>query len=991
MVSNSTDPSEQIKEQSNASVLSPGATEPIRGESATGSLALLPRQLQRQLPSLLDAEFEDNLLNVSLNNDDSALTLCSLFLSDKKTRRLDEYSNVPREKLLSILNVISESLTNSEDDFAYFRHIANSGGDLQKYICERESLGARSFKFMKYIMRIKNYSPTLSDIDSLLSKWGTEIYISRYNLKNESIEVSQTQLDAYMRIKEIAIECCDHDYMRLICGLFDDIHHRNQNVNPFIFLCAPSGSGKSILAYNLSTAPFPLLYFVYNSKWDKDKTQDLYLPFEILSKKLRKVVRADIEILLGNNYFAEKVNTDALADLTEVKLNTVHFFVWLFEKLVGMKGEGDTYDWMKIQLSLKRYEEGQLSINEGNIRLRAIDILHPLVTIFDECIIDRVTSDPKREETEFVFLRSTLRLLKLIPMFAGTDAESSNFCTQWFSNSREKDRIILWCKVINDLPRFAVNRLRRLCLQILDQTNQREAFAPILNFLQKSYVYENPYLIQLCLDHLLEASLASTCHNVLDLLNGMILDVFDTFYVQKKSPSAFTRGQLEYITHFSWLNNQLIVNKFNEGCINKHLAFLNGVQIEKGKPYFDLKLKSSLQYYLRPNEVKNRKRMAREIPFTPRAIFSPFQKSPLTGLVLFGIDSAYNIDNIQPSLLDDLFRDADSIVNISSLDAVIEHFWQEKDMSSGKFIERVYTTAVVVASRVSGPSGCSFSAFIDRLVREFHTARDGSPKSRIQKDIVEIIADLPSVIVNDAVFGDKWIPLVSPMSVDEWPQCAVDLLLTASNGQCRLGTFQFSTGNEVVDHVIFEMNVAASVNLIEDEMKMILPEYHEKKAAKTLKVFSEWGKPLKVKKEAIKRIALVTECKQYANNLSMSCINDIITRKFDKLHNWSLLKELNVRACNLFIIFTLHASDFSKTSPGSEQFITEINKKKYRLWHLTKTVDGVFEVQLVSGQMHMFDSEVKEVVILPLNTIVGNDFIFGLYPDVLNLESLRIV
>lgn len=57
------------------------------------------------------------------------------------------------------------------------------------------------------------------------------------------------------------------------------------------------------------------------------------------------------------------------------------------------------------------------------------------------------------------------------------------------------------------------------------------------------------------------------------------------------------------------------------------------------------------------------------------------------------------------------------------------------------------------------------------------------------------------------MFGSKSIPLISPIPIAEWPQSAVELLLKASNGECRLGTFQFSTGQGSVDHVVFEMNI----------------------------------------------------------------------------------------------------------------------------------------------------------------------------------------
>lgn len=376
---------------------------------------------------------------------------------------------------------------------------------------------------------------------------------------------------------------------------------------------------------------------------------------------------------------------------------------------------------------------------------------------------------------------------------------------------------------------------------------------------------------------------------------------------------------------------------------------------EDGKPYFDL---ISQYSQIRSSADRNLKfRPQNTWDVLKSSILSPFQDAPLTGLVLFGLDSAMRDKAFEPPFILETYHPISSIDNVTSVEAAIEQQKFQKYETIEELLSRIYNAAVIVASRINGPYGCRFTVFLSCLVRELRSAR-ASPEYGLNVDCAEkYLQDLPPIVLDNDVFGEKWIPLVSPMAFSDWPQSAIDLLMQASNGECKLGVSR--SGHESVDHVVFEMKLAGTELQVEQERKV----------AKMAKSFSGWEKVPKIREGSLERIALISDCKSYAD-LSIPRISYIIRSKFENLSECEMIKNLQVPTeCDLFILPTLQMEYFDNNSPDTIKLINEINNKNYRLWHLVRDRD--LKLVMIPGQSLALDRVIKEVVILPLRVISG--------------------
>lgn len=164
----------------------------------------------------------------------------------------------------------------------------------------------------------------------------------------------------------------------------------------------------------------------------------------------------------------------------------------------------------------------------------------------DECILNRSNQGIVRNESaaEMVFLRNILRILKLIPIMAGTDARSSNFCSNLSMTSRKNLKSLIWAVIISDLSQFNPS----LFLNIPRSITKHPNAMAIVEFLKQTSVDENPWLVQLSLDFisgLKKDVWKSTCLE--DILNDMCSYVFNQFVARKDDGSMFTKSQISYV------------------------------------------------------------------------------------------------------------------------------------------------------------------------------------------------------------------------------------------------------------------------------------------------------------------------------------------------------------------------------------------------------------------------------------------------------------
>lgn len=291
---------------------------------------------------------------------------CKYFLSRQRDKSLLMYRKGETDGLGKFASTVLDCLAEEYNDILKLSDMINKSEDAAlAYIDKEKKNKSVTYSFLDSIMTKTSNRPTLGSIKTIISDWYKEL-LETYFYYNSS-EVSSTKMrNLYVNVIDNISKCRNDVYIKELYKLLCHIESKKQLVNPFFFVCAPSGSGKTALAYNLARYKCPMLYFVLNEDWNQE-TQSLYKPFEFMSKELSKVLNADLDSFMGpKNKHKHPVKTSSRQLLTQKNykkrtFNTVHSIVSLFQKLIEIQKTNDK-SWMEAQLSIDRLKDGKMSL-----------------------------------------------------------------------------------------------------------------------------------------------------------------------------------------------------------------------------------------------------------------------------------------------------------------------------------------------------------------------------------------------------------------------------------------------------------------------------------------------------------------------------------------------------------------------------------------------------------------------------------------------------
>ena len=230
---------------------------------------------------------------------------------------------------------------------------------------------------------------------------------------------------------------------------------------PFVFICCSSGTGKTQLPFCFPNDR-PVLYFLFNG--DKDinfNSQSIYKNFEILSKGLYLCLEKDFSMY---SLKTENLSVTKFSRIT-MPLFTAGFLVALLtEYSRNIEIPSQNCASISYCIGLIKLKFRSLTWIEAR---DAIDELinakfgghHPLIFI-DETY--------EFNSNDFLYLRTLIRIIHLIPIFMGTKFDMNGFLTEKKYNFSRPKTLSNRLYVIHQLPPIS-----RFFLQ--DELNQLRA------------------------------------------------------------------------------------------------------------------------------------------------------------------------------------------------------------------------------------------------------------------------------------------------------------------------------------------------------------------------------------------------------------------------------------------------------------------------------------------------------------------------------------
>ena len=288
------------------------------------------------------------------------------------------------------------------------------------------------------VLRLKDLKATLiQNHSSVLFDAGQAIYRPKIKIDPSLQEYSQ---------RGFHINLANHRHLQFIKDVFYRIENyyfgvKNQCADlgqpfPFTFIGCSSGTGKTQLPFCFSR-DYPVFYFLFNSfRDDSGRFQQLiYSNFKSLSDALRLCIDRDLKNI---DLSSKELTT---TNIKVVKpLYTAGFVVKLLEEYWEYwKQSTEEYFWAESINFIARQQsfsfkpmlwfDAKNRINhlcgrseKGNQFENTFKHL-PIVFI-DETVVE------VRNPDNFLYLRSLLRIIGVIPVFMGTNFNASNFLSQ---------------------------------------------------------------------------------------------------------------------------------------------------------------------------------------------------------------------------------------------------------------------------------------------------------------------------------------------------------------------------------------------------------------------------------------------------------------------------------------------------------------------------------------------------------------------------------
>lgn len=570
-----------------------------------------------------------------------------------------------------------------------------------------------------------------------------------YDKKAIDLKLNEKHLAKFKQAQARAARCKDMSFISKIYKLFEEIYERNQEYHPSVLICTPQGTGKTMLAYQLASLHFPILYFAPGCT---SRADDSVAPFYLITKALLKALQSDS--YLNSCHLVSNKKGDFL-------YRTVHLLVGIAEKMAEIKSP----DWFEAELSVDGLREEQMSIEEGRIRLERLFPNQSVIVFVDEF------PDFGNEEH---LLKNILYKLKVIPIFA-TRRTSNLFDYDEDVSPRPLHRL-----VITSLPQFNPKLFEDLSAEMLSKFDNHPTIESILCLLKSCNDYENPQLLQSAFDFMNVLTVEYlSAHSARIVVNVMLRFLFRTFTDRLDDIISFSAAQYEYIDSFVWSKSLLGPSRLR---VSKRFSHIESKQFLQNEPYFWLDRDGNhlVGTYFEKSE-----------PCSAVNVHYPFNTTPLYGLMLFGIKNPSRLDH-GPFLTDYRVYLATRITCIGAMLQLLE---ANKILPGDEnYLAKAFTAAAVIASRGNGPDGCLMAKFLSGIISELSIVKKFPKKNS-------------TVTMDSVVFGEKKIPFLSPVPVTEWSDHLVNFLDSILHAKCRLGTFVHYQKKQTVDHIILEFNV----------------------------------------------------------------------------------------------------------------------------------------------------------------------------------------
>ena len=348
------------------------------------------------------------------SNEDKLTALFETWQAVQDVSKLDRESC---QKHIDFLNDDSKTIfvidsTSNSEAFTRKFSVGNSMGAAITRLIDR--------KLFELEMHIKNL-PAVIDLH-LKNAW------------QEASEESKTFFIQYDSLQNTG------DYSEFI-ELFRNIYSKEYNWLPWIFICGSSGTGKTQLAFSLPRNKFFFLMA------ENHQHQPIYSPFKEISKILLNFIKEDLAALKEKQVSAENIAVEAERGLINrhTVSRTANFILFLIEKFLSL----DEPDWLASEVKLDLNTTIEVlkpiqELKEDLARLIPIPQKRPIIFL-DEC-----SGEP--DEGPFHYIRAVLRLIVLIPVFMGTNADACKIITRSQISRSYSEKVFTATSFISCLP-----------------------------------------------------------------------------------------------------------------------------------------------------------------------------------------------------------------------------------------------------------------------------------------------------------------------------------------------------------------------------------------------------------------------------------------------------------------------------------------------------------------------------------------------------------
>lgn len=612
---------------------------------------------------------------------------------------------------------------------------------------------------------------------------------------------------------------------------------------PFVFICASSGTGKTQLPFSIN---MPFVYLINNSDMlkssEQNSNQEIYKIFFDISNIFLNCVIADRDVVCESDYkYKRGVDYNSMIAgffvtlfslITEYRKGLDKEENWSLSQIKALKLISDPIVINRITVDKAREEIGRMCRNDQN--------LLPLVFL-DE---SQKTSDSNFLR-DYKTLRKIIRNIGLIPVFMGTNANLVNFVNNDNTGGSREDQGSVWAYLIYKLAhpseKFLMDEKQRVLETLNNSANRinsidKKKFELFTDKIVSLLKYERPFFCNIVFKELLTKSVERfKDFDACTFFEGIILKVFTIFTTRKK---LFTSDKLEAdILNYNYCNLSITSPEFkvkiapqaqnseygmnllsssqetssdiyiDKACgIHGHIAhlFVDPQWLVQGERdiFFPLILEKSGIHVLSFGR--------QNLHFYPSQIFPRFKKETIGHLAFNGLNSKNNLSFISRTTSERMYH------RISVNSAFFKFFPTCKNFESK--IKRIFegwhnleilpAVSAIIASHYSGIKGLRSGLWLKSFLQELELSDDIDMNNLPKLKITGCSEVCKRIILNTEV------PFCSPTIGAEWDSDFGQFL--TDNG-ANLGVLRTSNKNEPWD-----FSIQRSFNITEKKQRDVI-------------------------------------------------------------------------------------------------------------------------------------------------------------------------